>query len=144
VKETGFASDKTQILKPKGFALIVGFCIVWGFYGLFTRSVLWLLPIGKTFTSQLSAHSLVGIIEVQMDLGLLIGGINVLKKQNWARLLIFISAVAKISDWLYGATTVYRWLFSVPSLAILSLPSLFLAVVIAIYFSRPSVKAYMD
>lgn len=144
MSQAGFSQVKTQILKPKGFALVIGFCIFWGVYGLFSRSVLWLLPIGKTFPSQLSTHSLVGIIQVLIDLGLLLGGIYVLKKQNWARLLILVAAVAKISDWFYGATTVYRWLFSVPSLAILSMPSLFLAVVIAIYISRPSVKAYMD
>lgn len=143
MNQTGFAKNKTLVLKPKGFAFVVGLCIFSGVYGLFSRSVLWLLPIGKTLPSQLSAHSLFGIIQALNDTGLLLGCIYVLKKQNWARLLILVAAVAKILDWLYGAI-VYRWLFSVLSLVIWSLPSLFIAVVIVIYFCRPSVKAYMD
>lgn len=137
--QTGFTSVKTPAFRPKGFALIAGLCIFWGAYGLISQSVLWLLPIGKTFPSQ----PFVGIVRALVDLVLLLGGIYVLRKQNWARLLLLAAAVAKILDWLYSAVA-YRWLFSLISLTILSLPSLLVAIVIAVYFSRPSVKAYMD
>lgn len=143
MNQTKLTPDNTQVSKPKGFIFIVGLCIFWGFYGLIARLVFWLSPIGNTLSSQLSAHSMAGITQALFDLGLLLGGIYVLKKNNWARLLIIVTAVAKIFDWLYGAI-VYRWLLSVISLAIWSLPSLLMAIVIAIYFSRPSVKAYMD
>ncbi len=133
---------KIQALKPKGFALVVGLCVFFGFFALFAKSVLWFSPFDKTLSSKLSVHSMVGIIQSLLDLGLLLGGIYVLKKQNWARLLILATAVAKIFDWIYGAV-VYRWLLTVLSLAIWSLPSLLMAIGIAIYFSRPSVKAYM-
>ena len=135
--------NETVTLKPKGFASFVTLCIVWGVYGLFSRMLLWLLPFGKTVPSQLSVNSLIGVIQTVSDLGLILGGIYVLKKHNWARLFILFTATAKILDWLYGAI-VYMWMFRVISLFIWSLPSLLVVVVIAIYFSRPSVKAYMN
>lgn len=134
--------DNTQVSKPKGFMFVVGLCILWGFYGLIARLVFRLLPIGKNVSSQIPELSFAGIIQMLFDLGFLLGGVYIFKKQNWARLLILVIAVAKIFDWLYGAI-VYRWLLSVLSLAVWSLPTLLMATVFTIYFSRPSVKAYM-
>lgn len=134
--------DKTQVHKPSGLAVVSGLCIVWGAYGLISRAAVWLLPIGKSLPSSLSAGSALGVFLTLTDLCILVGSIYVLKRKNWARLLILVVAVAKILEWISGAIT-YSWLLSVPSLAVWSLPSLIIALIIVIYFSRSNVRSYM-
>ena len=135
--------EKTQVHKPGGFAVVAGLCIVWGGYGLISRAAVWLLPFGKSLPSRLSADSSLGVFLTITDLCFLIGGIYVLKKKNLARHLVCVAAFAKVLEWIYSAIT-YSWLLSVPFLVNWSLPSLIIALIIAIYFSRSNVKTYMQ
>lgn len=141
MNQNKFAQDITLVFKPRGFIYVAGLSIIIGVIGILSRTAFWLSPIAKSLPSQL--QYLILIIQTLIDIGYLVGGIYVIKRHNWARLLIVITAVVAIMNWFYGMIST-NWLLGVNKLIIMALPPLFIAAIITIYFSRPSVKTYMN